>query len=94
MNQLYCPLWGISSLGMESCQFVVDGEGLGSLGLLLGRQRLVGAEPGVLKSAGGHRCAEPLAGVALSVPVRPLVDRVSMRSIKVLIVPPEKRKAD
>src|SRR6516225_10545371 len=34
------------------------------------------------------------AGVVSSVAERPLVDRVSMRSIKVLIVPPEKRKAD
>jgi hypothetical protein len=32
------------------------------------------------------------AGVLLSVLVRPLVDRVSMRSIKVLIVPPEKKE--
>jgi hypothetical protein len=34
------------------------------------------------------------AGVFLSVLVRPLVDRDSRRSIKVLIMPPEKRKAD
>src|SRR6516225_11613682 len=34
------------------------------------------------------------AGVLLSVLVRPLVDRDSRRSIKVLIEPPEKRKAD
>jgi hypothetical protein len=34
------------------------------------------------------------AGVLLSVLVRPLVDRDSRRSIKVLIEPPEKIKAD
>ena len=95
MNQLYCPLWGISSLGMESCQFVVDGEGLGSLGLLLGGQAtcLVPNQVNWTRQA-AIVVRSRSAGVALSVPVRPLVDRVSMRSIKVLILPPEKRKAD
>jgi hypothetical protein len=40
MNQLSCPLWGISSLGMEPRQLVVHGLVGGAIGVALGVERL------------------------------------------------------